>query len=151
MKCYTHRIYGFLQRSSGEVLVALERFKGQPLIKYPGGGLEWGESHEEGLKREFLEELQLDIDVAECLFFNDFPVQSAFDPDYQVQAFFYRVQAVDTEALERIPTVSTWEVPTENSEQFIWVQPEALDPMRFSFAIEQAATRAWQAAAKTLR
>lgn len=147
MKRYTHRIYGFLQRPSGEVLVALERFKDRPLIKFPGGGLEWGESHAECLIREFQEELSLDIRVGNCVFFNDFPVVSAFDSDVYVQAFFYRVAAVDLAALEALETVNTWEVPAENGEQFIWVKPEDLDPTRFTYAIEQAASQAWRAAA----
>lgn len=151
MKRYTHRIYGFLQRPSGEVLVALERFKGLPLVKYPGGGLEWGESHQEGLMREFQEELQMDIQVKECLYFNDFPVTSVFDANYQVQAFFYRVQVTELGALEKIPVVTSWEVPVENGELFRWVRPEDLDPERFTHPIEQAATRAWLAAAKILR
>ena len=148
MKRYTHRIYGFLQRPTGEVLVALERFKGRPLIKFPGGGLEWGESHAECLIREFREELSLDIRVGDCVFFNDFPVISAFDSDVYVQAFFYRVKALEDKGLEALDVVDTWEVPQENGEQFMWVKPEDLDPARFTYAIEQAATRVWLAAAK---
>jgi 8-oxo-dGTP diphosphatase len=151
MKRYTHRIYGFLQRPTGEVLVALERFKDRPLIKYPGGGLEWGESHAECLIREFQEELSLDIRLGDCVFFNDFPVISAFDTDVYVQAFFYRVEAVNEAAVEAIATVDTWEVPAENGEQFKWVRPEDLDPARFTYAIEQVATRAWLAEARSQR
>ena len=151
MKRYTHRIYGFLQRPSGEVLVALERFKDRPLIKFPGGGLEWGESHAECLIREFQEELSLDIRVGDCVFFNDLPVVSAFDSDVYVQAFFYRVEAVDLAALEALEVVETWEVPAENGEQFKWVKPEDLDPTRFTYAIEQAASQAWRAAATNLQ
>lgn len=149
MKRYTHRIYGFLQRPTGEVLVALERFKDRPLIKFPGGGLEWGESHTECLIREFLEELRLDIRVGDCVFFNDFPVISAFDADVYVQAFFYRVEALEDADLETLDVVDTWEVPAENGEQFKWVRPEDLDPARFTYAIEQAASRAWLAEAKS--
>ena len=149
MKRYTHRIYGFLQRPTGEVLVALERFKGRPLIKFPGGGLEWGESHAECLIREFQEELNLDIHVGDCVFFNDFPVISAFDADVYVQAFFYRVKALEDTGLEALDVVDTWEVPQENGEQFMWVKPEDLDPARFTYAIEQAASRAWLAEAKS--
>ena len=151
MKRYTHRIYGFLERPTGEVLVALERFRDRPLIKYPGGGLEWGESHAECLIREFQEELNLDIRVGDCVFFNDFPVISAFDTDIFVQAFFYRVEALDDLALETLDVVDTWALPLENGEQFKWVKLEDLDPARFTFPIEQAASRAWLAGARSLR
>ncbi len=68
-----------------------------------------------------------------------------------MQAFFYRVEALEEAAVEAIATVDTWEVPAENGEQFKWVRPEDLDPTRFTYAIEQAATRAWLAEARSQR
>ena len=82
------RVYGFLVDAQGRVLVSAERFRGKPLVKYPGGGVEWGEGIREALVPEFQEELQLDVAVGELVFFNEFPVISAFDPDYQVFSFF---------------------------------------------------------------
>jgi len=90
----TVRVYGFLEDAQGRVLVSAERFRGIPLVKYPGGGVEWGEGIHEALVREFQEELQLDVAVGELVFFNEFSVVSAFDPEVQVFSFFYRVIAM---------------------------------------------------------
>lgn len=143
MKKRTIRVYGFLTNQQGELLVALERFRDQPLVKYPGGGVEWAESHQTALKREFMEELALEIEVETCCYFNDFAVISAFDAEVQVQSFFYHVQAKDPHQLSALTTQEGWEIPEENGEVFHWVSAEALRPNRFTYAIEQAATRAW--------
>jgi hypothetical protein len=48
----TVRVYGFLEDAQGRVLVSAERFRGIPLVKYPGGGVEWGEGIHEALVRD---------------------------------------------------------------------------------------------------
>ena len=37
MSLRTVRVYGFLEDDQGRVLVSAERFRGMPLVKYPGG------------------------------------------------------------------------------------------------------------------
>jgi len=88
MSLRTVRVYGFLEDDQGRVLVSAERFRGMPLVKYPGGGVEWGEGLREALAREFQEELGLEISSGDLVFFNEFPVISAFDSKYQVFSFF---------------------------------------------------------------
>ncbi len=148
MKKRTLRVYGFLEDASGSLLIAFERFQGMPLIKFPGGGIEWGESHQQALCREFKEELGLDIQVGACLFFNDFAVQSAIDPEVQVQSFFYEVLPVG--AWPKLETSEIREVPDAEGERFVWVPATEMKGIPFTFEIEQAASRAW-AAAKTLQ
>jgi ADP-ribose pyrophosphatase YjhB (NUDIX family) len=136
----TVRVYGFLEDAQGRVLVSAERFRGKPLIKYPGGGVEWGEGIREALVREFQEELQLDIAVGELVFFNEFPVISAFDPDYQVFSFFYRVSAVGPIAFV---THSAVAVPDEDGERAVWVSKAELANVPFTYPIEQEATKVY--------
>ena len=47
------RVYGLLIKE-GKVLVSNETLKDRGFTKFPGGGLEFGEGLEEGLKREFI-------------------------------------------------------------------------------------------------
>ena len=63
MEQRTLRVYGFLMNDSGQVLIAVERYKGIPMVKFPGGGVDWGEGHKDALIREFKEELDLTIKV----------------------------------------------------------------------------------------
>ena len=149
MKYRSLRVYGFLENAEGDLLIAYERFAGQPLIKFPGGGIEWGEGHQEALCREFMEELGVSIAVKECMYFNDFPVQSAINPAYQVQSFFYRVKLLETGGLQRVQAETKREVPSEEGERFVWVPRNEIDAIPFTFEIEQAAMRSFLAAAKS--
>ncbi|MEY2753467.1 MAG: hypothetical protein RLZZ570_1413 [Bacteroidota bacterium] len=136
----TVRVYGFLEDAQGRVLVSAERFRGQPLVKYPGGGVEWGEGIREALVREFQEELQLDVAVENLVFFNEFPVVSAFDPEVQVFSFFYRVTAAGPMSFATHPTVA---VPDEDGERAVWVPKAELANVPFTYPIEQEATKAY--------
>ena len=86
------RVYGLLIRE-GQVLVNDEVIRGRKVRKFPGGGLELGEGTHEGLKREFREELGLEIRVSAHFYTTDYFVKSAWD-DSQVISIYYRVEAV---------------------------------------------------------
>ncbi|RYD52053.1 MAG: NUDIX hydrolase [Sphingobacteriales bacterium] len=86
------RVYGLLI-ANGSVLVNDEMIRGQPVRKFPGGGLELGEGTIEGLQREFREELGLEIRVQSHFYTTDYFVKSAWD-DSQVLSIYYLVAAV---------------------------------------------------------
>ncbi len=90
MKRFNVRIYG-LWLDNDHVLVSEEQIKGQSVVKFPGGGLEWGEGTIDGLKREWQEEMGLDIEVGPHFYTTDFFQPSAWD-DSQVISVYYRVQ-----------------------------------------------------------
>lgn len=140
MSLRTLRVYGFLEDDQGRVLVSAERFRGMPLVKYPGGGVEWGEGLREALAREFQEELGLEISSGDLVFFNEFPVISAFDSKYQVFSFFYRVTALGP--LD-FATSAEVEVPENDGERPVWVKKSELMKVPFTHKIEQEATKAY--------
>lgn len=140
MSLRTVRVYGFLEDDQGNVLVSAERFRGMPLVKYPGGGVEWGEGLREALAREFQEELGLEISIGDLVFFNEFPVISVFDPKYQVFSFFYRVTALSP--LD-FATSAEVEVPENEGERPVWVKKSELMKVPFTHKIEQEATKAY--------
>ncbi|MCD4814454.1 NUDIX domain-containing protein [bacterium] len=55
----------------GKLLVVKHHRAGKEYFLLPGGGLEWGETCEAGLAREFMEELSLEIKVGSLLFINE--------------------------------------------------------------------------------
>ncbi len=91
MKRFNVRVYGIWLNESNEVLVSDEQVKGQQIIKFPGGGLELGEGLVDGLKREWLEELSIDIDIISHFYTTDFFQPSARD-DSQVISVYYKVR-----------------------------------------------------------
>jgi len=84
------RVYGVFERN-GFLLVSEEKIKGETILKFPGGGVEFGEGTLEALKREFREELGLDVSVIQHLYTTDFFVRSFLDPNDQVISIYYQV------------------------------------------------------------
>lgn len=66
------RVYGILINEKKQVLVSDEYIRGQYYTKFCGGGLEFGEGTRDCLKREFLEEMNLNIEVTRHLYTTDF-------------------------------------------------------------------------------
>jgi 8-oxo-dGTP pyrophosphatase MutT (NUDIX family) len=89
------RVYGILVNEEKQVLVSDEFIRGKYYTKFCGGGLEKGEGTRDCLKREFMEEMNLNVQVADHLYTTDFYQQSAFDPAHQIISIYYRVRALE--------------------------------------------------------
>jgi 8-oxo-dGTP diphosphatase len=89
------RVYGILLGENKEVLVADEFIRGKYYTKFPGGGLEFGEGTRDCLKREFKEEMDLDVLVTDHIYTTDYFQMSAFDPAHQIISIYYYVQALE--------------------------------------------------------
>lgn len=86
------RVYGLLIHNNA-ILVVQEPVKNNRIIKFPGGGLEFGEGTVDGLKREFKEELQATVYNVRHFYTTDFFVQSFINPEHQVISIYYLVDA----------------------------------------------------------
>ncbi len=86
------RVYGLIINFDNEVLISDEEQKGVRYTKFPGGGLEFGEGLIDGLKREFLEECNLAVEVISHFYTTDFFVESAFGDGTQLISVYYLVK-----------------------------------------------------------
>lgn len=89
------RVYGLLLNEKKEVLVSDELIRGKHYTKFPGGGLEFGEGTRDCLRREFMEEMGLNIRVGNHLYTTDFFQLSAFNPDHQIISIYYLVHPLE--------------------------------------------------------
>ena len=89
------RVYGILINEAKQVLVADEYIRGGYYTKFPGGGLEFGEGTRDCLKREFKEEMDLDVRIGDHIYTTDFFQMSAFSPDQQIIAIYYFAHALE--------------------------------------------------------
>ncbi|MDX2247594.1 MAG: NUDIX domain-containing protein [Bacteroidia bacterium] len=137
MNRFNIRVYGiYIERD--RLLVTDEIRFGQRMTKLPGGGLELGESIEEGLKREFLEELSAEIEVGEVVYVNPFFQRSAFRETDQMICLYFWVNLLS-------PLVGTFsEIEQDFSEEegdqqiFRWVPLEDLSEETFTYPIDRA-------------
>lgn len=85
------RVYGILLDEDKRVLVSDEFIRGSYFTKFPGGGLELGEGTRDCLKREFMEEMNLNVEVGEHIYTTDFFQISAFNNNHQIISIYYFV------------------------------------------------------------
>ena len=95
MPAFTIRVYGVMMNGQKEVLVSDEYIRGGYYTKFPGGGLEFGEGTRDCLKREFMEEMNLKVEVGEHIYTTDFFQVSAFNPEHQIVSIYYFVQPLE--------------------------------------------------------
>lgn len=89
------RVYGILTNEKQQVLVSDEFIRGSYYTKFPGGGLEFGEGTRDCLKREFMEEMDLEVKVTAHIYTTDFFQMSAFTPDQQIISIYYFVEPLE--------------------------------------------------------
>lgn len=89
------RVYGLLINEKQQVLVADEFIRGGYYTKFPGGGLELGEGTRDCLKREFKEELDIDVEIGDHIYTTDYYQVSAFNPAHQIISIYYYVKALE--------------------------------------------------------
>ena len=96
------RVYGLLINVENKILLSDEIIRGNFYTKFPGGGLEFGEGTIKCLKREFMEELQLNIEVQNHFYTTDFYQQSFLNPNDQIISIYYYVSCEEPLDLEKI-------------------------------------------------
>jgi len=89
------RVYGILINESNQVLVSDELIRGSYITKFPGGGLEFGEGTRDCLQREFMEEMNLKVEIGEHIYTTDYFQISAFNPQHQIISIYYFAKALE--------------------------------------------------------
>ena len=109
-KRFNIRVYGILIED-GKLLINEEIIKGRHIIKLPGGGLDWGEGTIDCLKRDWKEELDIDIELLSHFYTTDFFQVSAYD-EAQIISIYYVVSGFVPEVIvNHVPNERTYWVP----------------------------------------
>src|SRR5215212_369920 len=95
MSQFNIRAYGILINEQQKVLVSDEFIRGSYFTKFPGGGLEFGEGTRDCLKREFMEEMGLNVKVGDHIYTTDFFQISAFNSSHQIISIYYFAKALE--------------------------------------------------------
>jgi len=127
MTSFNIRIYGLLIQEN-KLLIIREPFAGKMIDKFPGGGLEFGEGTRDCLKREFMEELNLQINVKEHFYTQDNFIASRFNENEQLLMIYYKVEAVDLAQLKIVDA---------DIEKLTWKDFNELSPNDLSLESDQ--------------
>jgi 8-oxo-dGTP diphosphatase len=115
------RVYGLLINDNNEVLISDEQEYGMQFTKYPGGGLEYGEGLTDGLKREFVEECNVEVEIISHFYTTDFFVKSAFN-DSQIISVYYLVKNITPLNLVFKTAVFDFDGEGDLLQSFRWVK-----------------------------
>lgn len=124
-KRFNIRVYG-IWINKRNVLVNEEIIRGRKIIKFPGGGLNWGEGLTDCLKREWQEELGITVDIVRHFYTTDFFQPSAFD-NSQVISVYYLITG---QAPDNI-------VNTEANERTFWMSADNITANTFTLPIDK--------------
>ena len=133
MKNFNLRVYGLVINDKNEILLSDECRFGHFFTKFPGGGVEKGEGILDALRREFQEELNLEIEDATPFYFNDFYQESAFRKEDQIVSFYYLVKCDISKIM-----VENYEIPFQDeTEKQRWVSIALLNENNLTFPIDK--------------
>jgi 8-oxo-dGTP diphosphatase len=133
MKSMNVRVYGILIHEN-KLLVSDEYIKGMKITKLPGGGLEFGEGTHDCLKREFKEELDLDIEIESHFYTTDFFVNSAFSRANQLISIVKSTQEFQFKI-----SIKPFDFPKikEGAQSMRWIEISKLSENDFTFIIDK--------------
>ena len=135
-KKFNIRVYGILLNDFREVLVTDEHRMVMNMTKFVGGGLEIGEGITDCLKREWREELGVEIEIIAHFYTTDFFVQSAFN-DSQLISIYYLIK-LNSEL--KIPITNKpfdFKEVKEEAQSFRWLSIDNLSEKEFTFVIDK--------------
>lgn len=92
------RVYATIVKDN-KVLVLHEEYVGEQLMKFPGGGLEFGESVLECVQRELDEELNIKVKNIEHLYTQEDFLVSKFKNSEQLLTIYYLAEMVEENEL----------------------------------------------------
>lgn len=131
------RVYGLWINDRQEILLSDERMGDFRFTKFPGGGLEYGEGLYDGLKREWREELGVEIEILDHFYTTDFFQSSAFHTETQIISIYYLVRPLKMP--EVVFSSSPFDFKTEEyqEEVFRWKSLDQQQPENVSLPIDR--------------
>jgi 8-oxo-dGTP diphosphatase len=131
------RVYGLLFNEQGDVLVSDEERFGKQFTKFPGGGLEFGESVIDCIVREYGEELNQEVEVVDHFYTTDFYQQSAFSDDDQLLSIYYVVKLVGAVNFTISTSLFDFDSTDMEPQSFRFIPIKNLSENDFTFPIDK--------------
>ena len=119
------RVYALIIEDDN-VLISKELIKGEIVLKFPGGGVEYGEGIIDALQREANEELSQELEEITHFYTTDFFQESSFRKSDQLISIYYTAK-LSTFLLNKVNK------PIQDQPLFIWkkIQELKVDDLHF--------------------
>lgn len=107
------------------------------MTKFPGGGLEFGEGLIDGLKREFREELNIEIHDIEHFYTTDFFQVSAFKPNGQLISVYYTVRTSTPDLIKVVTKPFETLSRVDDTQVFRWMDLHQIKAADMTWPVDQ--------------
>lgn len=134
---YIVRVYALIINSNNEVLISDEYQLNMRMIKFPGGGMHFGEGPVDCLKREAIEEFGQEIEVLEHFYTTDYFQPAQFYDDAQLLSIYYLAKFVDPIQFKISKTKFDFELEENGAQSFRWSKIEDLNVDEVTFPIDK--------------
>jgi len=134
---FSIRVYGILIEDN-RILITDEFRLNTYMTKFPGGALEFGEGTVDCLKREFKEELGMEIEHIEHFYTTDFFQQTELLPkNMQLINIYYRVRGI--KPYRFVTRQNRYDFPeiVEGAQSFRWFPLDQLTPEEMTLPIDK--------------
>jgi ADP-ribose pyrophosphatase YjhB (NUDIX family) len=131
------RVYGVIFSGDKQSILVSDEFRfGRSFTKFPGGGLEFGEGVLDALKREFQEEMEVEVLSASLFYINEKFQDSAFSKQEQLLSIYYLVQ----DYIGQLPPISQTRFDfqrVEEAQSFRWLEISKMEEDEFTFPVDK--------------
>lgn len=131
------RVYGIL--IDGYKLLVTDEFRlGIKMTKFPGGDMQFGEGTIDCLKREFIEELDLHIDIIRHFYTTDYFQQTELLPETeQLISIYYLVKPAEQYKFKTTVKKFDFKELVEGAQTFRWLDLNKLEIDEFTLPIDK--------------
>jgi ADP-ribose pyrophosphatase YjhB (NUDIX family) len=136
-KHFVIRVYALIINDNNEVLLSDEYVLDTYMVKFPGGGLEWGEGTMDCLKREAMEEFGQEIEITGHFYTTDFFQEALFYENTQLISIYYFARFTDAIKFKISQKPFDFIEGVNGSQSFRWKNIADLNPDEFTFPIDK--------------
>lgn len=131
------RVYAIIVNNDLQVLLSDEFRMGMKMVKFPGGGLKFGEGTLDCIMRESMEEFGQEIRVIRHFYTTDFFQKALFYEDHQLISIYYLAEFKEKPSFIISSSPFDFEKMAEGSQSFRWVSLTDIDPSMMSFPVDK--------------
>jgi ADP-ribose pyrophosphatase YjhB (NUDIX family) len=134
------RVYGLFINKQNQVLISDEYFLDTKMIKFPGGGLEFGEGTQDCLKREAIEEFGQEIEIIDHFYTTDYYQKALFYENAQLFSIYYFARFKEDINFTISNKSFDFEELKNGSQSFRWVNVDKTLIEMLTFPIDKKVT-----------